>query len=89
MKGDEIDPKALIREAFVIEGIVIEECRAIFLDWALGVPIDANIQDRIRHLLLQYKGAPADHPMNEVLQQGLLGAAPKGRKGGRRRKIIP
>ncbi|MGB1096749.1 MAG: hypothetical protein ACPG09_09845, partial [Paracoccaceae bacterium] len=39
-KGDENDPKGLISEAYNIDGITAGECRSIFLDWALGVPIE-------------------------------------------------
>ena len=40
-KGDAIDPKGLIGEAYKIEGITEPECRSIFLDWALAV--DASV----------------------------------------------
>ena len=36
-RGDELDPKNLIREAYRIEGISEPECRSIFLDWALSL----------------------------------------------------
>ena len=53
MKGDHNDPKALIRESFNIEGITIEECRSIFLDWALSLPNEADAW-KIIPLLLYY-----------------------------------
>ena len=31
------DPSNLIHEAYRIEGIGLEDCRAIFFDWALGL----------------------------------------------------
>jgi len=31
-----IDPRGLIFESYRIDGITIEECRMIFLDWALA-----------------------------------------------------
>ena len=35
-KGNlDIDPRGMIFESYNIEGISIEECRTIFLDWAL------------------------------------------------------
>ena len=37
MDLDEIDWKGLIRESYRIEGIEPEECRSIFLDWAISV----------------------------------------------------
>ena len=35
MKGDALDPAGLIREAFCIDGITAQDCRVIFLDWAI------------------------------------------------------
>lgn len=91
MKGDTLDPKALIREAFRIDGIVIEECRAIFLDWALGVPDGSDMQALIGQLRAQYQREPEDHPMHMVLLEGLgkvaQGDQNKGRKGGRAARI--
>jgi hypothetical protein len=54
MKGDYNDPKALIRESFNIEGIKIEECRSIFLDWALSLPNDVDTTETISLLLEKY-----------------------------------
>ena len=87
MKGDTDDPKALIREAYNLESISPGECRSIFLDWALGVPAEADIQSVIRALLLQYAAGAPNHPMTEILREGLLSArAPKRRGGWRARK---
>ena len=35
-KGDALDRKGLIEEAYKIDGITAAECRSIFLDWALS-----------------------------------------------------
>ena len=40
----EIDPRGLIYESYRIEGIRIEECRSIFLDWAMGLPPGADMR---------------------------------------------
>ena len=40
MKGTADDPKGLIREAYSIDGITKAECRSIFLDWALSLPLE-------------------------------------------------
>ena len=86
MKGDTNDPKALIREAYNIKAISAGECRSIFLDWALGVPAEADTQSVIRALLLQYEAGAPNHPMTETLREGLLTArAPKRRGGWRTR----
>ena len=60
---DELDPKGLIQEAYRIEGISAPECRSIFLDWALGVPLGADPRETVRALLARHAGEPADHPM--------------------------
>ncbi|MFW2587047.1 hypothetical protein [Sagittula sp. SSi028] len=75
-----IDPKGLIRESYRIEGITLSECRSIFLDWALSVPVDADSAAMIGELLDTY-GA-ADHPMTQVLREGLQSQAKPKRRGG-------
>lgn len=79
MKGDTYDPKALIREAYRIEGITVEECRSIFLDWALSLP-DEHDQKEAISLLMERHGEPG-HPMTQVLADGLK-AQPKARRRG-------
>ena len=83
MKGDARDPKGLIREAFRIDGITEAECRTIFLDWALGVPLGADTSAEVHALLEQYAGMPEGHPMTQVLQAALKNAGPARRRGGR------
>ncbi len=81
-KGDENDPKGLISEAYKIEGITAGECRSIFLDWALGVPVERDTQDVIKDVLSVYeKGAPK-HPMTATLREGLKTLASPRRRGG-------
>lgn len=82
MKGDADDPKALIREAYRIEGITEGECRSVFLDWALGVPAEEDTQVVIARVLDQYKGEDPDHPMTKVLQEGLQTLSRPRRRGG-------
>lgn len=79
---DPNDPKGLIRESFRIEGITIEECRTIFLDWALSVPT-SDTTPVIRALLERYEGEPSDHPMKSVLNAALEGPLAPKRRGGR------
>ena len=85
-KGDENDPKGLLSEAYKIEGITNGECRSIFLDWALGFPIEKDTQDVIKKLLLVYEMAAPDHPMTETLREGLKTLANPRRRGGWRRR---
>ena len=80
MKGDIYDPKALVREAYSIEGITASECRSIFLDWALSLPDELDTRDTIA-LLLERHGVDG-HPMNEVLQDGLQKMSAPRRRGG-------
>ncbi|MDA7420850.1 hypothetical protein PGB32_08065 [Tritonibacter multivorans] len=74
------DPKGLIREAYRIEGIDDSQCRSIFLDWALSLPVDADNKTAITALLQVY-GAEG-HPMSQVLQEGLSAADKPKRRGG-------
>ena len=83
MKGDENDPKALIREAYNIVGISNKECRSVFLDWALCVPPEFDIQTVIRTVLEQYQNSAPDHPMTQTLQEGLKTLNTPRRRGGR------
>ena len=78
----EWDPKGLIREAFRIEGITREECRSIFLDWALSMPADVNTTRALNALLAQYAGAGDDHPMTQVMTEGLTTVGTPRRRGG-------
>lgn len=83
MKGDaEIDPKGLIFEAYRIDGITAAECRSIFLDWALSLPAGADTGRALTALLARHRDAAPDHPMTEVLRQGLAGGAAPRRRGG-------
>lgn len=83
MKGDpQFDPKGLIRESFRIDGIKPEECRSIFLDWALSLPGGQDTATALRTLLDQHADAPDDHPMKAVMQDGLTGIATPRRRGG-------
>lgn len=84
-KGDATDPKGLIAESFRIDGITYEECRSIFLDWALAVPVDSDSKALIAELLARHPDAA--HPMHRVLQEGVAASnAPKRRGGWRGRR---
>ena len=78
---DSIDPKGLIAESYRIEGITAEECRSIFLDWALSAPSDVDMQALIGSLLARH-GAAEDHPMTRVLREGLDQMQKPRRRGG-------
>ncbi|AUH66210.1 hypothetical protein [Paracoccus zhejiangensis] len=83
------DPKRLIFESFRIEGITPEECRSIFVDWALSLPEGVDAADAARLLLETHApkaqaAGEAGHPMVKVLVEGATAArtTPR-RKGGR------
>lgn len=81
------DPKGLIRESYRIEGITEADCRTIFLDWAIGIPSDADPSDEINAMLALHAGDAPDHPMTRVLKAGLDAPARSGRRGGRRARV--
>jgi len=79
-----IDPRGLIFESYRIDGIVIEECRSIFLDWALGLTQDTDMQAALAIVMAEYGVANPDHPMTKVIAEGLgRTAKTTGRRGGR------
>lgn len=82
MKGDHNDPKGLIFEAYRIESIQKSECRTIFLDWALSLPMEQDTGKVLRALIDQYSTDHPEHPMTEVMNEGLIGMAAPRRRGG-------
>ena len=87
MKGDAHDPKALIREAYRIDGITEAECRSIFVDWALSLTDTAP--DRAIPVLIARHAADPDHPMTRVLRDALAAPERTGRRGGWRARRRP
>jgi hypothetical protein len=77
-----LDPKSLMFDAYHIEGIKPSECRSIFLDWALSLPVGQDSASAIQVILDMYGAAYPDHPMSIVLHQGLPAAAKPTRRGG-------
>lgn len=82
MKGTANDPKGLIIEAYRIEGITKPECRSIFLDWALSLPMELETGQVLRELIADYAKVHPDHPMTAVMTEGLSGMAAPRRRGG-------
>ena len=82
MKGDLDDPKALIQEAYRIKNIALPECRSIFLDWALSLPIEQDSNISIQNLLERYQSEFSYHPMTKTLEEGLLNMVKPKRRGG-------
>lgn len=82
MKGDAHDPKGLIYESYRIDGISKAECRTIFLDWALSLPMEQDTGQSLQNLIAVYQASNPGHPMNEVMTEGLASMASPRRRGG-------
>ncbi|MCY3727321.1 MAG: hypothetical protein OXF95_11860 [Rhodobacteraceae bacterium] len=65
------DPRGLIYEAYRMEPLKDEEYRSIFLDWALGIPIEQDVFGLINDLLAMYQREYPDHPMTRILREGM------------------
>jgi hypothetical protein len=81
-KGDEWDPKGLIYESYRIDGITKAECRTIFLDWALSLPMEKDTGEVLKRLIARYGAEHPYHPMTHVMSEGLTGLATPRRRGG-------
>lgn len=81
---DRNDPKGLIYESYRIEGISEPECRSIFLDWAISVPVGEDSHAMIRQLLARYGEDNPEHPMTGVLNDALGPQTGGVRRGGAR-----
>jgi hypothetical protein len=82
----EADPKGLVRESYLIDGITAGECRSIFLDWALSLPVGRSVVEALTAVIAHY-GAAVDHPMTQVLRDGLGHADAPRRRGGRAARV--
>lgn len=79
----EADPKGLVRESYRIDGITPGECRSIFMDWALSIPVGRSVPDAVRVLIATYGLGNPGHPMSSVLDQALTQPDAPRRRGGR------
>ncbi len=79
------DPTDVIHEAYRIEGIAPEECRAIFFDWALGLDAGIDMVAAAKTLHTDLAGKNTDHPMTGLLAEASLGMTPGRGRSGRRR----
>ena len=86
---DTTDPTGLIRESYRIDGISASECRSIFLDWAISVPLGQDSTALIRQLLERYGSDNPDHPMTKVLNDALGPQTGGVRRGGARGRRTP
>ena len=81
-KGTPEDPKGLVAEAYRIEGITPGECRTIFLDWALNLPDGSDSRTVLALLVERHDSQAPDHPMTQVMREGLQAMSRTGRRGG-------
>ena len=71
-KGDiYCDEKGLIFEAYNIENIDSSSCRVIFFDWLISLDQSINQGQAIIELLKAYSSRFPNHPMTELLIEGL------------------
>ena len=87
MELSKADPKGLVRESYRIDGITLEECRSIFIDWALSVPVGVDTAEALRSVLAHYMPGHENHPMTSVLTEALVAPAAPRRKGGRMGRV--
>jgi hypothetical protein len=87
MELSKADPKGLVRESYRIDGITLEECRSIFIDWALSVPVGVDTAEALRSVLAHYMPGNENHPMTSVLTEALVAPAAPRRKGGRMGRV--
>jgi len=83
----DLDPRGLIFESFRIDGITGPECRSIFFDWAMSMPVGDDMAAHITALLAEYRAANEGHPMIDVLEEGLASQASPARRGGRKARV--
>lgn len=81
------DPKGLVRESYAIEGITLEECRSIFIDWALSLPADADTLACLAVVVSHYATPLPDHPMSSVLRDAADKTDAPTRRGGRAARV--
>lgn len=84
---EEADPKGLVRESYAIDGITPGECRSIFMDWALSVPLGIDTPDALRALIAHYGLERPEHPMSQVLHDALTPSEAPRRRGGRAARV--
>ena len=80
------DERGLIADALAMEGLSVEENRAIFFDWAFGLKEPERAGEAARDLLALHRtDANAGHAIIALLEDAAQGSAlPRGRTGRRR-----
>ncbi len=82
------DTRGLIADALSMEGLSVEENRAIFFDWAFGLAEPDRASEASRDLLALHRTTEnADHAMIGLLEEAANGAAVQRGRTGRRRRM--
>ncbi len=79
------DPRGLIGSSFEIEGITIEDCRTIFLDWAMSVST-TELAETAAVLAQAHRERYPDHPMLMVLDEARQEVPSSSRRRKRSRR---
>lgn len=87
MNDNDLDPKGLIKDSYLIEGISASECRSIFMDWALSSPQQADTKEQILALLKRHASNAQFHPMTQILKDALQLPPKSKRRGGRKLRV--
>ena len=87
MQIKDVDPKGLIRESYRIEGISLPECKTIFFDWAIQIPVGTDPAVHIKFCISYYGVVLPNHPMTSVLEAALAPAPQNMRRGGRAGRV--
>jgi hypothetical protein len=82
------DPHDLIHEAYCIEGIGPEECRAIFFDWAMGLPAELDMVTAAKTLHADLARHNPEHLMSGLLAEASQGVTQRTGRSGRRRRPL-
>jgi len=87
-KGNlKIDQRGMIYESYRIQDVSLEECRMIFLDWAMNTP-QGDVKTYLQELLDEYETGNENHPMTQVIRDGLKTSKTAGkRRGGRNARM--
>ena len=81
------DPRGLIFEAYRMSGLSLEDCRTIFLDWALGMQDVSEYSAALSAFHSAYCLKYPGHPMTSVIEEGMREAvSPAGKRGRHSRR---
>ncbi len=81
------DPRNLIGDALIMEGLTEAENRSIFFDWAFGLKQPETAPEAAKSLLAIYRNEMTlTHPMIRLLEQAANGPAKRQGRTNRRRE---